>query len=344
MRVAPLLFGIAMGAPVAAQTAPTVTRKLTIGCESCGDASQFGSIYDVGVAATGDVLVSDRDVPMLRRFDPSGKLVWKGGAKGRGPGEFILPIRSVFTPSGMLVIDMTTSRLTELKPDGTVAISIPLTAMATTTATNKRGDVALGFDDFGRAFRVVRRGAGAADLREIVSLPGSMKNKSVALGPEGSIAVALDGLVYEILRFDASGKALSPIRRELPRPRRTAVEEGEYRQRLNRDLAMVAAEAKKAGGDGKVKALDIPAGERGLKGHITVDGLRYDDTGRLWVLTQRGDETKSVIDVFGASGAFLGEVTVPMRVSGFNLGGSYLVTAGENEDGIPVVVVWVVSS
>jgi sugar lactone lactonase YvrE len=103
-----------------------------------------------------------------------------------------------------------------------------------------------------------------------------------------------------------------------------------------------AAEAKKNGGDGKVKPLDIPAGERGLKGHITVDGLRYDDAGRLWVLTQRGDETKSVLDVFSPAGAFLGEVTVPMRVSGFNLGGSSLVTAGENDVGIPVVTVWAI--
>jgi hypothetical protein len=210
MRVAPLMLGIALGSPIAAQNVPTITRKLTIGCESCGDASQFGSIYDVGVSPSAEVLVSDRDAPMLRRFDAGGKLIWKGGAKGRGPGEFMLPIRSVFTPSGMLVVDMTNSRLTDLKHDGSVATSIPLTGFATTTSVNKLGDMALGFDDFRSGFRVLKRAAGTTELKVVASLAASIKNKSVALSPDGSIAVVLDGEVYEIQRFDPAGKALSP--------------------------------------------------------------------------------------------------------------------------------------
>lgn len=118
------------------------------------------------------------------------------------------------------------------------------------------------------------------------------------------------------------------------------MEEAEYRQRLSRDMAMMSAEMKKSGHEGKATPPAIPPAERGLKGHITVDGLRYDDGGRLWVHTMRGDETKTVFDVFSPSGGFSGEVTVPMRVSGFGLGGNLLVTAGENEDGVPVVVVW----
>ena len=96
------------------------------------------------------------------------------------------------------------------------------------------------------------------------------------------------------------------------------------------------------GKEGSVAPPAIPAGERGLKPHIAIDGLRYDDTGRLWVHTMRGDETNTVLDVFAPGGGFLGSVTLPKRITSFALGGSYLATAGENEDGIPVVTVWTV--
>jgi hypothetical protein len=323
-------------------TAPVITRKLTIGCESCGGATQFGSIQDVSISVRGEILVTDRDAPMLRRFDANGNPAWSGGRKGKGPGEFTLPIRSVFTPTGLLVIDMSNSRLTDLGAEGRVIATLPLTSLATTSSANKRGDVIMGLDDLGRSFRVMARPAGATTLREVASLPGSMKNKSVALAGDGRIAVVADGETYEIQRYDAAGTPMTPIARDIPRPRRSAVEEAEYRQRLNRGMAMMSAEMKKQGGDGRIAPLDIPLDQRGLESHVTVDGLRYDDAGRLWVQTMRGDETGTVFDVFSPSGDFLGPVTIPMRINGFALGGEWLVVAGENEDGVPVVTVWLV--
>ena len=107
MRRASVLFALVIATTLRAQGgAPTLTKKLTIGCESCGDASQFGSIQDVTVSANGDVLVTDKDVPLFRRFDVSGKPTWNGGRRGKGPGEFTLPIRSAITPTGFVVIDM----------------------------------------------------------------------------------------------------------------------------------------------------------------------------------------------------------------------------------------------
>jgi hypothetical protein len=341
MRRTCLPFLIAASSALGAQ-APTIIPQITIGCESCDGPAQFGSIYDVSVSAAGEILVTEKDAPILRRFDASGKSVWTGGKKGRGPGEFILPIRAAHTPSGLLVIDMTTSRITDLTARGDVVATIALTSLATTSGVNHRGDMILGFDDMGRAFRVMYRAFGTTELRQVARLPGSYKNKSVALAPDGSFAVALDGERYEISRFDAQGAPLASITRALERPRRTAQEEAEYRQRLNRDLSMMSAEMKKQGGDGKISRPEIPAGERGLKAHITVDGLRYDDRGRLWVHTMQGDETKTILDVFAPDGSFLGPVTIPMRITSYSLGGSYLVTAGENADGIPVVRVWTV--
>ena len=319
---------------------PTVTKKLTIGCESCGDATQFSTFYDVSVSSTGQVLVTNKDAPMLRLFDASGKSIWTGGQKGKGPGEYIMPYRSTIVDSGIVVVDMTNSRLTDLGPTGQLIGSTPLLGFATTIGVTPRGEMIFGIDNFGRSFKINRREPRGTAITEVAGFPGSMKNKSVALAPNGTLAVALDGLTYQIIRVAPSGKIIDTLVRAVERPRRTSVEEAEYRQRLSRDVAMAQAESKRQGGDGKGKPPEIPPGERGLKGHIVVDGLRFDSSNRLWVMTQHGDETKTIFDVFGPNGAFIGSVSVPMRVSNFSLGGSYLATAGENDEGIPVVTVW----
>jgi hypothetical protein len=341
MRRIGLSLVIALVPTLQAQV-PTISRKLTIGCESCSGPEQFGSIWDVSVSASGEVLVTNKEAPMLRRFDANGKSSWTGGPKGKGPGEFELPIRGALTSAGIVVIDMTNSRVTEIGPSGQVGAMVPLTSMATTSGVDRRGEMVVGYDDMGRSFRVMAKPAGATELRLLARFPGSFRNKSVALAPDGGAAVALDGQKYEIQRVGADGSALPPIIRDIPRPQRSAVEEAEFRQRLNRDLGAMAAEMKSQGKGEMVAPPTIPAGERGFKPHMTVDGLRYDDAGRLWVHTMRGDETKTVLDVFAAGGDFLGSVTLPMRIAHFALAGSYLATAGENEDGIPVVTVWTV--
>lgn len=321
--------------------AQVITKKLSIGCESCAGPTQFASVYDVSVSPAGEVLVTDRDAPMLRLFDASGRSVWAVGQKGKGPGEYTMPYRSMLVDGGVVVIDMTNSRVTELDTSGKLVRSTPITSFASTVGVTRRADIALGMDSRS-VFRIGHLEPKGASIRIVADFPGSIQNKSVALAPDGTMAIALDGLQYEIRRLDAAGHAMSPITRDLERPRRTAIEEAEYRQRLNKDLAMMQAEMKKQGHDGKVKAPDIPAEERGLKAHIVVDGLRYDDAGQLWVHTMRGDETKTVFDVFAPSGALRGTVTVPAKVSSFAVSGSYLATAGENEDGIPIVTVWTV--
>src|SRR5687767_1173535 len=69
-RLATILATLVAGELVTAQSSPpAVTKKLTLGCESCGTAQQFGSIWDLSISPAGDILVTDRDAPMLRRFD-----------------------------------------------------------------------------------------------------------------------------------------------------------------------------------------------------------------------------------------------------------------------------------
>jgi sugar lactone lactonase YvrE len=77
-----------------------------------------------------------------------------------------------------------------------------------------------------------------------------------------------------------------------------------------------------------------------LKPHFVIDALRFDDTGRLWVLTMRGGVQRAVFDIFSPAGEFLGSVTVPAHVTTYALGGTWLATGGEDADGIPRITLW----
>lgn len=335
-----LALSLVLAARVAGQSAvPVVTKTLTIGCESCGGPTQFRSVWDVAISPTGEILVTDRDAPMLRRFDATGKPTWTGGMKGKGPGEFTLPIRAAITATGITVVDMTNSRVTDLSPTGAVVASTPLTRMPMAATLNNRGELLIGSDDFRGTLTVFKRDASGA-IKEVRTIPGSKMNVAVAVAADGSTAIMLDTKKYEILRFDAAGSPLPSLTRDIPPARRTPEEEAEFRARVSRDQAMVAAEAKRSGGQPK-KPVFRPD-ELSFKDHLTIDGLRFDGAGRLWVLTQRGTEKTSAFDVFSPAGALLGTVTLPQRVSGYSHGGNWMVTAGENEDGVPVVTVWVV--
>jgi hypothetical protein len=68
--------------------------------------------------------------------------------------------------------------------------------------------------------------------------------------------------------------------------------------------------------------------------------LRFDDSGRLWVLTGRGSENEAVVDLYDRELRLMGEVRVPGVVGRFAVGPGHLVTSGEDEDGVPIVTVW----
>ena len=336
MRIPGALLLLAAGSPLAAQV-PAVARVLTIGCESCGDATQFGSIWDVSISSRGELLVTDRDAPVLRRFDATGKPVWSGGSKGKGPGEYSLPIRAALTSRGMLIVDMTNARVTDLTESGSVRATTTVTTMPMAAQVNDRGDLWIANDNFRGTLRLFRR-LGTDSLREAQTLQGSKANVAIAVAPDGSIAAMLDTKKYEIVRFDAQGTKLPSIVRDIPQVRRTPEEEAEVRERMNRARGMVAAESKARGG--RTSPPVFRQEELSLKDHLVIDGLRFDPSGRLWVHTQRGTQSTTVFDVFAPNGGYLGGVTIPMKITSYSLAGSWLATAGENDDGIPVVTVW----
>ena len=83
-----------------------------------------------------------------------------------------------------------------------------------------------------------------------------------------------------------------------------------------------------------------PSGTPDLKPHAAIDGLRFDDTGRLWVRTMRGDHTRTILDVFSPSGSYLGEVVVPFPMGAFSLAGRRLAADVEADDGTRRVMIW----
>jgi hypothetical protein len=100
-----------------------------------------------------------------------------------------------------------------------------------------------------------------------------------------------------------------------------------------------AAEGKQGGGQKSLLPNEDPLE---LKPHAPADALRYYDAGRLWVHTMRGTGRTTVFDVFAPNASYVGEVTIPLPVQAYSLAGSYLATAGERVDGVPVVVLWTV--
>lgn len=75
----------AVPTPAPAQL-PELRQVLTIGCADCEDGRQFGSIQDLSIGPSGEILVLDDGGPHLRLFDRDGRLLWAGAA-GPVPGS-----------------------------------------------------------------------------------------------------------------------------------------------------------------------------------------------------------------------------------------------------------------
>jgi hypothetical protein len=321
--------------------APSVQREITLGCGACAAASQFSEIQAVAVGSSGEILVADRDAPALRRFDATGKSLWSGGTRGSGPGEYQLIFHATFLPNGgVAVVDMTSRRVTTLAPDHRVASTTQLSHFATTAGSDFSGNIVTAAEGPRGTLEIVRwRGGTVAPFGAQGSAALVAQNASVAISPSGVVAAFVNGAEYRIVRFDSAGTRLPDLTRSIERVRRTNEEEAELRARAARGAAMVAAELRGRGGNPRPTPA-FPESERSLKPHAATDGIRYDPSGRLWVRTMRGDGASTVFDIFSPAGTFSGSLTLPVAVKVFALGGNYLVTASDNDDGIPEVIRW----
>ncbi len=329
---------------VAAQL-PRVTLTSTIGCESCGDAREFGEVVDVAVDPSGGVLVLNSRAPFLRRFDNGGVWQWSAGTTGGGPSEYRRPLWVIPSPDGVQVVDMTARRVSRLGTTGRFESSAPLRGFPAAVATQgTRGTFVVLFDDLRGGFRLERWTA-ADTGRPLVAppsteprAPGVMVFTAMAVGGDGALALARDVNNYRVQIIGADGTLRRTITRDIP-PERRSVEERAALERI-RVRAAERASTERGTAARNAPSVPRPSGDPDLKSHIAIDGLQYDDAGRLWVRTMRGDHAVTVFDVFSPSGDFLGELRVPGRLGSFSLAGPWLAAAFEGDDGVPLVRVY----
>ena len=337
---------LALVAPLAAHAqVPAIERVARIGCAECSGPTQFSAIFDVAVSDSGDVIVADGAAPHIRAFDPAGKLLWTSGRSGNGPGEFLFPARVAIAPDrSVSVLDMRQRRLTRLARNGTATGSHTLLSFPGASAARGRsGEIVVLADDFRGPFSFERWSLAATKPEVGGTVPRSttgpserMALPSIAVAASGIVAFALDPSAYRIGRLGADGRPMPDIVRDIPPVRRTAEEMKELSDRLANGPGRRAAE-------GSRPAARAPApanADIAFKPHIRLDGLRFDDAGRLWVLTMRGAGEQSVFDIFTPGGALLGTVTLPVRVNSYSLAGTWLVTGGEDADDIPRLTLW----
>jgi hypothetical protein len=325
---------------VAAQTAPRLTRVATLGCEACGGAAEFSTIADVAVTTNGVVFVADRQAPFIRVFTPDGRHLRSFGRSGGGPGEYMSIGMLLPDPGGALsIVDFRSYRVTRVDSAGTYISGVQLGAFPF-DATMRGGDVFVLAGRFtpGSHYVIAARDTTRVAFGPFVDFPtreAPREVRSMAMAPDGALAIADGGDEYRI-RVYLPDRTYRDVTRDVARKERTPAEIAEIEQRVRSQMGRVLAEARGAG----ASATPRPAPVSNLKPHMGPMALRYDGLGRLWVSTMRGTDTTTVFDVFNADRSFAGEVVVPAAVTSFRLGGEYLVTAGNDADGIPRVMLW----
>lgn len=69
-----------------------------------GEEQDFGTIIAAKVGANGNVFALDHMNARLTAFSPDGRVLWRAGRSGRGPGEFQLPYRLDVAPNGEIFV------------------------------------------------------------------------------------------------------------------------------------------------------------------------------------------------------------------------------------------------
>lgn len=117
--LAALLFAILDAGAVSSQRNGASFPLSVVGTTVVGEDAELVSIVAATVGPGGNVYVLDYMSCAVFAFSPAGRMLWKVGRKGGGPGEYQLPSRITATPAGaLLVFDLGTGDVTTLSRDG----------------------------------------------------------------------------------------------------------------------------------------------------------------------------------------------------------------------------------
>jgi hypothetical protein len=298
-------------------TAPA--QRLRIGCDACGDLRQL-SILHLVTGRDGNVIVLDQYPPFVRVFDvQTGALARSFGDKGHGPGQISVPGRIYLDAnSSVLVHESMPPAFKRFDQQGNwkeTIVQPRLVPVMTAFDTGRSLLYLLAFSMRNPLPRISVLDVTTAEETVFLAaeaLPG-LGDRAPEHGPMHTIAVAPDGrvAVANIYTYEVAVFD-SAGERLLAFQRGTAAADG-------------------------TGALQIDA-----------YGLKYDLDGRLWVLTTRGGDGRTVFDVFGRDGRYVESVVLQAeiydRIPAFDFADGALVTVGVTASGNTVVDVWALNS
>jgi len=189
---------------------------------SFGEEAELIEITAGTVGPSGNVYVVDRLSYAVAAFSPAGRMLWKAGRKGRGPGEYQLPYRITASPSGTLhVYDLGTGDVTTLSQDGRFVSRshLPLRLPAVDDITTLGSDFLVsGYspDPSARRHGIHRfqiGGSRAVYAGSFAPLPTVRDTAVLRYWGAGDVTRAANGdllfalaLPYIVYRFDAAGR------------------------------------------------------------------------------------------------------------------------------------------
>ena len=329
-----------------------------------GTPAELGDPRSIAVDGEGRIYVVDAKPAIIKVFAPDGRLVRTIGREGQGPGEFqvgFIAVRndrlvlhdprigrtSVFDTSGTFLkswlssccywsdiqideanriyIPSTTSPKAGTQPRGTAYVRWSLEGVVIDTAWVPR-------HDDGKYWTVRVNDANGKNRMMMSTTIPFMPTLASALHPAGGFVYGWSA-DYRLVRSTTGSDSLRVFGRAwTPDPvtdeRRTAEVEGRVKQ---------AAETY---GEANVRnsfhLSDVPAT---LPAFLN---LRVDPSGRVWVRRWPvADTTRSYFDVFDSTGAYLGPLTLGLKLSDWGNQAwtkDGVVAIVEGEDGRPTVV------
>ncbi len=237
------------------------------------------------------------------------------GREGDGPGEYRYPVSIAVSRSGSLAVLSMSGRVTQWAADGSLSGVVQAGSGLATDILQARADsFYVKIDRFPpedvSEFRLLTRDSALTRARfNDAGLPGTeepgraTRNHSypVAATIAGELLIAPPGPEYRIVRVTPEGQLRNTIERKTLDPLRRSESEIEaIRERVRKGFA--------AAGRASPAAIPVSAHRPHLARLATAPD------GTIWALTQRGDDTASLVDHFAPDGRFAGSFAVAVRV------------------------------
>jgi hypothetical protein len=302
---------------------PLVVTSVTV----VGEDQEFGSIVSARVGANGNVYAIDHVNARVIAFSPEGRLLWKTGRKGRGPGEYQIPYRIDVAPNGELsVFDLGMGDVTTLTSAGRFVrrVQLPFSfRQVDALARLSNGDLVVsGYSAANdlvsqhglHRFRTVR--GQLVHVSSFGPLPAVRDRAVLPYWTPGPIALAPNGdllyllrLPYEIHRYDAMGHERSVLRPRMPL--RAAPDDFVRIERTARGTAVSSAETD----------LEHPGAMA--------------EVGDGWIVASRVGRRGTQWDLFDPRGRVVGSRAVPPEwgaMAGYDPVRGFLWLIGEHDD------------